>query len=249
MRFQGWDMATAHALPWDDKYQWENFRRTAHEIKKSFEFGPDIGINAGNVDTLKWRHWFIIFSVYYALKFSEISHKNSNTLTNLVECGVADGMSAFFILHELSGLKNAYPFKLHLYDSWAPMRKEGLLPQELLHEGHYDNLDLERSKRNLSQFLENIVIHQGYIPESLTADSKSPADSIIFVHIDLNSAQPTLAALNFFYPKIVKGGVILFDDYGWREYKDTKEIVDRFFSDKSGIFLKMPTGQAMYIVK
>ena len=70
--------------------------------------------------------------------------------------------------------------------------------------------------------------------------------SIVYLHIDLNSAKPTLAALNFFYPRLVKGGVILFDDYGWREYKDTKKVVDEFFSSKPGILLKLATGQAIY---
>jgi len=38
----------------------------------------------------------------------------------------------------------------------------------------------------------------------------------------------------------------LFDDYGQEEYKETKKVIDRFFSDKSGLILKLPTSQAIY---
>jgi len=46
--------------------------------------------------------------------------------------------------------------------------------------------------------------------------------------------------------KLVKGGIILFDDYGWAGYEDTKKAIDSYFSEKSGILMKLPTGQAIY---
>ena len=44
---------------------------------------------------------------------------------------------------------------------------------------------------------------------------QKPPESIIYLHIDLNSSELTLAALDFFFPKLVHGGIIIFDDYGW----------------------------------
>ncbi len=63
---------------------------------------------------------------------------------------------------------------------------------------------------------------------------------------DLNSAKPTESALDFFYPRLVPGGVILFDDYGWDAYEDTKNAIENFFTNKPGILMKLPTGQAIY---
>jgi hypothetical protein len=54
-------MATTHALPWDDRYNWESFRKTSESVKKEFEFNPDTGITSENIDDLKWRHWFLVF--------------------------------------------------------------------------------------------------------------------------------------------------------------------------------------------
>ena len=90
-----------------------------------------------------------------------------------------------------------------------------------------------------------MVFHQGYIPESLNKKPDAP-DSIFYLHIDLNSAKPTESALDFFYPRLVPGGVILFDDYGWDAYEDTKNAIENFFTNKPGILMKLPTGQAIY---
>lgn len=244
--FNGWNMITNHALPWDDDFQWENFRKTCEDIKKEFEFGPDIGYNPDNVDSLKWRHWFVVFSANYALELIKTSKDDEQNPLNFVECGVADGMTSYFLLKELE--RKQIKYKLHLYDSWDEMRKEYLSSSEIGHTGLYKNLNLERTKRNLSNFSSNIIFHQGYIPDSLIVEPPSPNKSIVYLHIDLNSSYPTLAALEFFFPKMIPGGVILFDDYGWKGYEDTKKVIDKFFSSESGILLKMPTGQALYII-
>ena len=45
-----------------------------------------------------------------------------------------------------------------------------------------------------------------------------------------------------------RGGVIVFDDYGQDNYLETKETVDSFLSDKEGLLMAHPTGQALYFV-
>ena len=50
------------------------------------------------------------------------------------------------------------------------------------------------------------------------------------LHIDLNSKEATLSSLDFFYEKVLTGGVIIFDDYGRIEYE--KEVIDKFFINK-----------------
>ena len=89
-----------------------------------------------------------------------------------------------------------------------------------------------------------LMYRVGHIPESLISD-EAPK-SIVYMHIDLNSAKPTLSTLEFFFARLIKGGTVLFDDYGQEEYKDTKKVIDKFFSDKPGMLLKLPTSQAIY---
>ena len=188
-----------------------------------------------NIDDLMWRHWIVSYCVRHAVEFTDKD-------LPMVECGVCDGLTAYFVLRELRGLGSHA--NMHLYDAWAPMKCEYLLESEQQSAGHYSNISMERVKKNLSKF-ENVVYHQGYIPESLNKEPSSP-DTISYLSIDLNSSIPTVAALEYFFPRLARGGVVLFDDYGWVGYGPTKKAVDKFFDDKPGILMPLPTGQAIY---
>jgi len=238
-KFSGWGMKTGHELPWNDEHNWSIFRKTHEYVKEEFNFTNDfIGMNKKNLDKLLYRHWYVAYCAKHALEFAETNEYN------FVECGTANGVTAYYALKEISNKLEKSKFKMHLYDSWDAMREKELLETEINHVGNYSELDINIAKNNLEEFNENLIYHVGYIPKSLDIE-KSPK-TIVYMHIDLNSTKPTLSALEFFFPKVVKGGIILFDDYGQEEYRDTKKIVDEFFSDKSGLLLKLPTSQAIY---
>lgn len=151
-KFEGWGMSTSHQLPWIDNFNWDTFRESSEVIKRSFNFGlkADIGIDSNNVDSLLWRHWVVVFALQYALEF-----KQMDTMINLVECGVGDGMSAFFVLKEMNQILSRSPemqFQMHLYDSWDTLHSEDLTERELDIEGRYSNNSLERVQNNLSDF-------------------------------------------------------------------------------------------------
>jgi len=240
-KFEGSGMKTQHELPWIDEFDGKIFREASVQIKKQFKFNKKIaGIGSNNVDTLLWRLWVVTTAVRYAIKFSQTNEYN------FVECGVGEGFTAYFSLKEITQNQKTTKFSMHLYDAWDTMKQEQLLESEKGGVHSYKALNVEQTKKNLSEFSNYIVCHQGYIPESFDTFPKPP-NSICYLHIDLNAVKPTLASLEFFFPRLVKGGVILFDDYGWIKYNDTKQAVDKFFFDKDGILIKMPTGQAFYI--
>src|SRR5207245_7668408 len=136
----GWGMRTIHELPWNDEYDGEIFRKASIDIKK-IEFSKEstTGIDRNNVDTLLWRHWIVSFSIRHAIEFVE-----SNSF-NFVECGVADGITAFFALREICGHeKTANNFSMHLYDAWNKMRKEDLLESELSRADVYGEISIDR---------------------------------------------------------------------------------------------------------
>jgi len=238
-KFTGWGMKTEHELPWNDEYSGKVFRKACEDVKK-FEFSASFRMKENTLDELKWRHWIVSTATLHALKFAKSDEYN------FVECGVGDGITSFFTMREVINhkLRNV-DFSMHLYDAWAAMKKDYLLSSELGSEGKYAELDFELTRNNLSEFKEQIVFHRGYIPTTFDQSPKSP-NSIRFLHIDLNATTPTIDALEFFLPKLVPGGIILFDDYGWAPYLDTKQAIDKFFSDKSGILMKLPTAQAIY---
>lgn len=237
-RFSGWGMTSEHALPWDDKYGIE-FLKTSKDIKQ-FQLTKNVATDPEKIDELLWRHWNISYAVSYAIKFASTDEHI------FAECGVGDGLSAFFALREISRKKIVTKFSMHLYDTWGSLKEEDVVKVETAHA--YSKLDINRTKKNLSEFKDYLTYHQGYIPESFNNPPESP-NSILYLHIDLTTARPILSTLEFFYPRLVSGGVIIFDDYGWNGYNDTKRIIDEFFHSKSGIVQKLPTGQAIYYHK
>jgi len=56
---------------------------------------------------------------------------------------------------------------------------------------------------------DKVVFKVGYFPET----AEGLEDKFCFVNLDVDLYAPTLAGLEFFYPKMIKGGVILIHDY------------------------------------
>ena len=71
---------------------------------------------------LSWRHFMVQWSVLWAARAS------CSSGLMLVECGVCDGMTSYFAMRALHG---KYSFRCSLYDAWAGMRSEELLPIEI----------------------------------------------------------------------------------------------------------------------
>ena len=230
MLFEGWGMTTEHQVPWIDDLE---FWKTNQTIKQSFIHDGVVNMTEINTDILLWRHWNVVFCIRYVSKFV----KSINF--NFVECGVASGMSAYFALSELKD--KSYNF--HLYDSWGITKSEYLYDDEKEHIGKYKDQNIQNTKKNLEIFLDKTKYHVGYIPETL--DDSAP-NEISYLHIDVNSAKTTLEILEFFYPRLTSGGIILFDDYGWTSYNETRKIVDKFLNDKDGVLFTSPTGQAIF---
>ena len=198
---------------------------------KNFQDNLDI------IKDLRYRHYYVYYSSLLAF--------NNTSSKNIVECGVCDGLTVFFCMSLYSKNKNS---KFYLYDSWSAMRaKELIKKDEKINIGRYDNLDIENTKRNLTEFKDKIVYNKGFIPD-IFHKANNPKN-ISWLHIDLNSSMPTLESLNFFYPKLEKNGVILFDDYGGVGYEKTRSIIEDFFMSKKIDFLHLPTGQAIVIKK
>ena len=234
-------MTTAHEVPWRDDYKWKAFRDALTEVER-LDYTGEAGIDRSYVAELRWRHWNVAFAVEYSLEFAEPAD-----VLEAAECGVADGTTAYIAMRQAldhSSLRGR-ELRFHLYDAWAGMDDARLLPSEAGSSGRYQRLSLEATRQNLDRFASHCRYHVGYIPESLSSQP-APA-SVFYVHIDLNASVPTREACEFFWPRLVPGGVILFDDYGWLGFEDTKAAVDEFFSDKPGVLLKFPTGQAVFL--
>ncbi len=70
-------------------------------------------------------------------------------------------------------------------------------------------------------------------------------EKVSFAHIDLNNPEAEEFSLNYLAPRMVKGGCIIFDDYGWWGYSDQKKSIDAAVESLSMSILELPTGQGL----
>ena len=96
----------------------------------------------------------------------------------------------------------------------------------------YDFLDIKNAKFNLGIYSDVAIFNQGNIPLIFNKRKVKHPKKISWLHIDLNSAKPTIDVLKFFYKKVKKNGIILLDDYGGGGYIPTKLAVDKFMNNK-----------------
>lgn len=74
------------------------------------------------------------------------------------------------------------------------------------------------------------------IPEHL---ERHPGFRVALLNLDFDAYDPTVVALERLYPRVVPGGVVLFDDYGIREYGES-DAVDRFFQGTPAVYQALP---------
>lgn len=68
---------------------------------------------------------------------------------------------------------------------------------------------------------------------------ENPGLRISLLHFDCDLYRPTKIALETFWPLVVRGGVVLFDEYGIRPWAGESNAVDEFFSNKKIILKRL----------
>jgi hypothetical protein len=102
--------------------------------------------------------------------------------------------------------------------------------------------DEDQVRANLSEF-DSIEYHKGWIPTQFAALENC---RFCYVHIDVDLYEPTRDSIEFLWPRLNKGGVMLLDDYATTRYPGAKQAIDEYFSDKSNYFLvERSCGQAI----
>lgn len=154
------------------------------------------------------------------------------------ECGAYKGFSALRMCMAFHGSSRL----VHLFDSF-----EGLPDPEPCDGNYWAAGALSAPEEALRQTLsgfDNYRVYKGWIP----ARFNDVADrQFSFVHIDVDLHRPTLDSLEFFYDRMVRGGLLLMDDYGFNTCPGAKQAADEFFANRAEPIVMLPTGQAFVI--
>lgn len=117
--------------------------------------------------------------------------------------------------------------KLYLYDTF-----EGFSGQDTAQEEnqslaetytHYANTAVEIVLNKLP-YPGQAVVRKGLFPDTATGEN----DKYIFVNLDADLYAPTLAGLEYFWPKMCRGGVIFIHDFFSPEFTGVKKAVTEF---------------------
>lgn len=162
------------------------------------------------------------------------------------ECGVLFGTGSGMICKTLEGTYG--PDEYHYgFDSFEGLPEP--TEADRMKNGHQWwakgrlCVGYERVQENLSD-LPKVRLVQGWIPDSLAPYQNC---SFRMVHIDLDLHQATIDSLHWFYPRMVRGGVFLFDDYGLQSCPGARSAVLEFFRDKPDAVIELVSGQAVVI--
>ena len=131
---------------------------------------------------------------------------------------------------------------------WAFDTFEGLPETDASNDPYWKKGDMdETSLDDIKEFLSDscFKIVPGLFPKS----TSNIPDNLIFslVHIDADIYQSTVDGCEYFYDKIVPGGILLFDDYGFLSCPGVKTAVDAFFESKPETPIYLPSGQCFII--
>ena len=163
---------------------------------------------------------------------------------DFVECGVFKGFCSGVVLDAID-FKNSNK-QAYLYDTF-----EGLPPETSTEEERknwdYTQYDTDAVLKEVYEKFDdynNVTIVQGVVPKSF--DKASP-DKIAFLHIDMNSEQAEILALENLFERVSNGGYIIFDDYGWVANINQTTSEMEFMRNKNHNILELPTGQGLVI--
>ena len=132
----------------------------------------------------------------------------------------------------------------YLFDSFSGFKKDdGLHKKDVF---NYSDIDLV--KRNIKKFkLKNTYVFKAYFPKNI----KVKIRKIKLCHIDVNTYYDTKVIFTLVNKKIIKGGIVIFDDFGIWGVDGIKKFIyniEKKYSKKYH-FIKNYMGQCILIKK
>ena len=164
---------------------------------------------------------------------------------DFVECGVNTGILSLAICHYLDF--NALDKRFFLFDTFSGIPEDqqnyGESLENIRQKNKYYFDCFEIAANNFAPW-PNARLVRGKVPDTLGA---ADIDKVCYLSLDMNVAEPELAALTHFWPRLVQGAIVLIDDYGWRTCEQQKAAVDGFARKVDTPVLFLPTGQGIIV--
>jgi O-methyltransferase len=159
---------------------------------------------------------------------------------DVVECGVYRGGTALLIARAIAAASPGR--RLLLFDTFKGLPTENR-DIDRMGGGDLAETSVEAVGALLGEHA-NVSICPGFVPDSFAGRD---IQRVAFAHVDLDLYQGTQGALAFLYPRMVPGGIMVIDDYGFPSCPGARRAVDEFFADRPEAPLCLPTGQCLVV--
>ncbi len=220
------------------------FGRAAHK-QRNIRLLPQFGeLAAEVVNTGRSSLYYDRLHTIYQLILQLNVAVKSGQKINLAEVGVYKGGTSYFIA------ALAHRLKLNIthccFDTFEGHAAQDIdLSVETSHKARYFNDTSYESVRDYLSRFKNVDVYKGRFQDTCHYIQDTP---IHFVHLDMDIYEPTIFALKFFDKRVVNGGMILVDDYGFESCPGIEKAVAEFTSVNSQYFgMALLTGQYILI--
>jgi hypothetical protein len=213
-------------------------------LDPAFMAAYERGMKAAHGKDFSW-HWRVHVGLWVAQNALRLEG-------DFVECGVGNGFLSSAIMKYLDW--NSKGKQFYLLDTFAGVDVRYTTEAERKNrdfeaENKQHKLEsiyassFESVEKNFSEW-HNVHLIKGTVPESLP---ECKAKIVSYLHLDMNCSPPEIAALNYFWDKLVQGAFILLDDYAYHGFREQKLGMDKCAAEKGVKILSLPTGQGLII--
>ncbi|MDE2006336.1 MAG: class I SAM-dependent methyltransferase [Rhodospirillales bacterium] len=196
-----------------------------------------MGRKASGIDDNRWILHTVLWAAAQAARLPG----------DFVECGVDTGMFSAAICEYLDF--NTQDRDFWLFDTFAGIPEAQMTAAEQAGIGGWHNRHSYEECFTVAQAnfapWPRCRLVRGEVPATL---AQFPPDRrIAYLSIDMNIVAPEIAALEFFWDRLVPGGIVLLDDYGWATHRAQQAAMDDFAAARAVEILCLPTGQGLLI--
>lgn len=154
------------------------------------------------------------------------------------ECGAYIGAGSYLICRANAGRRMH-----HIFDSF-----EGLSAPAAEDGNYWRGGDLAAPEAavdsNLEPFSGHYRLYKGWIPGRFS----DVADKMFsFVHIDVDLQQPTYDSIEFFYPRLSPGGILVCDDFGLSSCPGATAAITTYLGDRPEKMIELASGGGFLI--
>ncbi len=160
------------------------------------------------------------------------------------ECGVYKGGTAMLLasLIERVARDSGSPITLRLFDTFEGM-PETDAGRDVHRKGDFADTDQRSVRARVPQAF--VHLHPGLIPRTFHG---LEGKRIALAHVDVDIYSSVTDCSAFLYPRMLGGGILIFDDYGFATCPGARQAVDEFFAGKPEVPFVLPTGQALVFI-